>query len=46
MRLWPRALPTNPEAAMEEAKLTPTMMGRKAACGCQGEYNQENSAFP
>jgi hypothetical protein len=31
---------------MEEARLIPTIMGRKVAHGCWGEYSQKNSAFP
>jgi hypothetical protein len=31
---------------MEEARLILTIMGRKAARGYWGEYNQKNSAFP
>jgi hypothetical protein len=46
MTVWPRAPPVNPVAAMEEARVIPTIMGRKAACGCRGKYNQRNSAFP
>jgi hypothetical protein len=42
MRLWPKTPPAIPEASMEEAKLTLTMMGRKAAHGFRGEYDQEN----
>jgi hypothetical protein len=33
-------------AAMEEARLIPTIMGRKAAHGYWGKYEQKNSAFP
>jgi hypothetical protein len=46
MTLWRRASPANPVAVMEEARLILNIMNRKAALGCQGEYNQKNSAFP
>jgi hypothetical protein len=46
MTLWPRTTPANIVATMEEARLITTIMGRKAARGCWGKYNQKNSALP
>jgi hypothetical protein len=46
MILWPRAPPAKPVAAMEETRLILTIMDRKAAHDCQGEYSQKISAFP
>jgi hypothetical protein len=46
MRLWPKAPPASPDAAIEEARLIPTMIDKKADLLCCGERIQASSASP